>query len=79
MEAIMTIPSVIDANGEISLGKQYAGQQVLVEEQELGVWLVRLVELNHPKADIQNALAWAQDNPPSDTNVDALLEKLKDG
>ena len=38
-----TQPSVkvIGANGQISLGKQYAGRQVLVEEQEPGVWLVR--------------------------------------
>ena len=32
---------VIGANGQISLGKQFAGRQVLVEEQEPGVWLVR--------------------------------------
>jgi len=32
---------VIGANGQISLGKQYAGRQVLVEEQEAGVWLIR--------------------------------------
>lgn len=32
---------VIGANGQISLGKQYAGRQVLVEEHEPGVWLVR--------------------------------------
>jgi hypothetical protein len=32
---------VIGANGQISLGKQFAGRQVLVEEQESGVWLIR--------------------------------------
>jgi hypothetical protein len=32
---------VIGANGQISLGKQFAGRQVLVEEQEAGVWLIR--------------------------------------
>jgi hypothetical protein len=31
----------IGANGQISLGKKFAGQQVLVEEQEAGVWLIR--------------------------------------
>ena len=34
---------LIGANGQISIGKQYAGRQVLVEEQEPGVWLVRTV------------------------------------
>lgn len=32
---------VVGTNGQISLGKQYAGRQVLVEEYEPGVWLVR--------------------------------------
>jgi hypothetical protein len=31
---------VIGTNGQISLGKQFAGRQVLVEEREPGVWLV---------------------------------------
>ena len=32
---------LVDTNGQISLGKQYAGRQVRVEVQEPGVWLVR--------------------------------------
>jgi len=32
---------VIGANGQISLGKKYAGRQVLVEQSEPGVWIVR--------------------------------------
>lgn len=31
---------IVGANGQISLSKQFAGRQVLVEERELGVWLV---------------------------------------
>ncbi len=83
-----TQPSVkiIGANGQISLGKQYAGRQVLVEEQEPGVWLVRTATvipdnerwLHQPKtaADLQNALSWAQANSPTDSNIDSMLEKL---
>lgn len=77
---------VIGANGQISLGKQFAGRQVLVEEQEPGVWLVRTATvipdnerwLHQPQAatDLQNALAWAQANPAVDGDVDAVLEKL---
>ena len=88
MITVATQPSVkvIGVNGQISLGKQYAGRQVLVEEQEPGVWLVRTVTvipdnerwLHQPKetADLQNALSWAQANSPTDTNVDTMLEKL---
>ena len=77
---------VIGANGQISLGKQYADRQVLVEEQEPGVWLVRMATvipdnerwLQQPKtaADLQNALSWTQANSPTDTHVDNILEKL---
>ncbi len=88
MASVVTPPSVkvIGANGQISLGKQYAGRQVLVEEQEAGVWLVRTatiipdneIWLHQPKAssDLQNALSWAQSNSPVDNNVDTILEKL---
>jgi hypothetical protein len=90
MSPVATQPSVkvIGANGQISLGKQYAGRQVLVEEQEPGVWLVRTATvipdnerwLHQPKAaaDLESALSWAQANPPADNNVDAILEKLND-
>ncbi len=90
MSPVVTQPcvKVIGANGQISLGKQYAGRQVLVEEQESGVWLVRTATvipdnerwLHQPKAaaDLQSALSWAQTNPPADNNVDAILEKLND-
>jgi hypothetical protein len=78
----------IGSNGQISLGKQFAGRQVLVEEQEPGVWLIRTATvvpdnerwLQQPEAlaDLENALAWAQANAPTDSNVDKLLAKLND-
>lgn len=61
---------VIGANGQISLGKQFAGRHVLIEEQEPGVWLVRTatvipdnerwLHLPEAAADLRDALAWAQ-------------------
>jgi hypothetical protein len=91
MAALTTQPSikVIGANGQISLGKQFAGRQVLVEEQEPGVWLVRTATvipdnelwLHEPQAaaDLARALDWAKANPPRDTDVDAVIGKLADG
>jgi hypothetical protein len=32
---------VVGTNGQISLGKQFAGRQLFVEEHEPGVWMVR--------------------------------------
>jgi hypothetical protein len=64
---------VVGSNGQISLGKEFAGRQVLVEEQAPGVWLVRTVLvvpenelwLHQPKArdDLQRALDWSQRHP----------------
>lgn len=78
---------VIGANGQLSLGKKFAGRQVLVEEQEPGVWLIRTATvipdnerwLQQPQnaADLQRALAWAQANPPDDSSVSAVLEKMR--
>ena len=36
-----TSVKVVGSSGQISLGKEYAGRQVLIEEREPGVWLVR--------------------------------------
>jgi hypothetical protein len=80
---------VVGANGQISLGKQFAGRQVLVEEYEPGVWMVRTATvmpdnerwLNETQAavDLQSALAWATATPASDSNTDALMKRLSDG
>lgn len=88
MTSIATPASVkvIGANGQISLGKQFAGRQVLVEEQEPGVWLVRTATvipdnerwLHQPQSasSLKDALAWAQDHPAADDDIDAVLGKL---
>jgi hypothetical protein len=88
MTSFATIASVkvIGANGQISLGKQFAGRQVLVEEQEPGVWLVRTatvipdnerwLHLPQSASSLQEALTWAQNHPPTDDNVEAMLGKL---
>lgn len=89
--AIPTVlPSVkvVGAKGQISLGKKYAGLQVLVEEREPGVWLIRTATvipdnerwLHTPQAaaDLERALVWAQSNPPTDANAEAILGHLAD-
>ena len=80
---------VVGTNGQISLGKQYAGRQVLIEEQEAGVWLVRAATvipdnerwLHEPAAaaDLSKALKWASANTASDAGLDQTLERLADG
>ena len=77
-----SLPSlkVVGSNGQISLGKQYAGRPVLIEEREPGVWLIKTATVipddqkwfwepeNLKK--VREAMAWAQANPPRETNWD---------
>lgn len=84
-----TSVKVVGANGQISLGKQFAGRQVLIEEQESGVWLIRTATvvpdnerwLHEPAAaaDLHNAMTWATQNPPSDATLDSTLIRLVHG
>jgi hypothetical protein len=78
---------IIGSNGQISLGKQYAGRQVLIEEQEPGVWLVRTASVvpdnerwlheSQAAADLKAALQWSQDHTPDDSQTEAQLERLR--
>ena len=80
---------VVGANGQISLGKQYAGRQVLVEEREPGVWIVRTATvipdnerwLHEPKtaADLQAAMAWSVAHAASDADTEDTLKRLDHG
>lgn len=76
---------VVGTNGQISLGKQYAGRQVLIEEPEPGVWLIRTATVipdNERWARtpgsakyLAEALIWAENHPASDSELDTALEK----
>ncbi len=79
---------VVGLNGQISLGKEFAGKQVLVEEREPGVWMVRTalvipeneLWLHQPqvKQGLQRALAYAQANSPKETgDIDALFGNIE--
>lgn len=81
-----TSVKVVGANGQISLGKQFAGRQVLIEEREPGCWLIRTAQvvpdnelwLHTPDAarDLSEALRWASQNAPSDQKVDEVIAAL---
>jgi hypothetical protein len=86
---VKTSVKVIGANGQISLGKGYAGRQVLVEEHEPGVWLVRTAIvipenerwLHGPQAaaSLQAAMAWTVKNKPQETDLNTLLDGVTHG
>jgi hypothetical protein len=84
-----TSVKVVGTNGQISLGKQFAGRQVLIEEQEPGVWLVRAATvipdnerwLHEPAAaaDLNKALKWASANKAGDEALEKTLKRLVHG
>jgi len=77
----------IGSSGQISLGKQFAGRTVTVEEVEDGVWLVKAARvipenelwLHTPEMSkkLTEAIRWADENPAGESDVDALERKLK--
>ena len=82
----MAMVKTVGRSGQIALGKAYAGRQVLVEQRDPGVWLVKLGEfipdderwLHAPdvKADLDEAIAWAESHPALETDLDALAKRL---
>ena len=86
-KASQTSVKVIGANGQILLGKQFAVRQVLVEESEPGVWMVRTATfvpynerwLHEAKAsaNLSAALDWAISHPATGDNKDEIMKRMK--
>lgn len=82
----MAVIKTVGQSGQIALGKAYAGRHVLMDELEPGVWLVKLGEfipdserwLHAPdvKAELDEAIAWAESHPALETDLDALVKRL---
>ena len=81
-----TIKSV-GRSGQISLGKKYAGQTVLIDQIETGVWVIKLGRfipeneqwLHQPglQRDLDQAIIWAEENPAQKSDLKTLESKLK--
>ena len=69
------------------MGKQYAGKLLRVEQLEDGRFMLtpvvdipesQLWTLQEPhKSRIEKGLAWAEATEPSETDLDALIEKAR--
>ena len=80
---------IVGASGQISLGKQYAGKAVLVEQMEEGVWLVKVAQVipdnelwmhQEPgKSRIDQAIAWAEKNPARETDLEEMSGRIGEG
>ena len=76
----------VGSSGQISLGKKFAGQTVIFEEIQTGVWMVKLGRfipdnekwLHGPdvQTELNEAIAWAEKNPPADTNFEEIEARM---
>jgi len=83
----MGIIKTVGSSGQISLGKKLAGKTVMVDEIQSGVWVVKLGRfipdnekwLYNPdvQAELKEAIAWAEENSPDDTNIEELEARVK--
>ena len=77
---------IVGSSGQISIGKQYAGQQVIVEEIEPGEWRIQTaitipksqawVHTKQTQAALDDALDWATKSAPKKSSVSALSKKM---
>ena len=82
----MAIIKTIGRSGQIALGKEYAGRSVLVDQLEPGVWIIKLGEFvpdserwlydTQVQHEVEEAIAWAEQNPPRPTDIETLAERL---
>lgn len=83
------VVKIVGANGQVSIGKRYAGRRVVVHELEPGVITIRTATvipdnerwLHEPEvaARLRASLEWAAANPPTGQNTDEILQRLIDG
>ncbi|MCK4603525.1 MAG: hypothetical protein KAU41_02360 [Deltaproteobacteria bacterium] len=83
----MNTIKIVGRSGQISLGKKFAGQAVMIDEIETGVWIVKLGRfipdnerwLHGPgvQTELNEAVAWAENNSPKDTNFEELETRIK--
>jgi hypothetical protein len=82
----MATIKTIGRSGQIALGKEYAGRSVLIDQLEPGVWIIKLGEFipdserwlydAQVQHEVEEAIAWAEQNPPRPTDLEALTARL---
>lgn len=84
----MTAIRTLGSGGEIALGDEHAGQQVMMAELEPGVWIIKAAELiprselwlHEPAnaASLDRGLRWIADNPPAPTNLEDVRRRIEE-
>ena len=82
----MATIKTIGSSSQITLGKEYAGRHVVVEQIEPGVWMIKLGQFipdnerwlldTSVQKEVDEAIAWAENNPPHSSDLDELAARL---
>ncbi|MBF0376544.1 MAG: hypothetical protein HQK72_03575 [Desulfamplus sp.] len=77
----------INRSGQITLGRQYAGKTVMIEQIKTGVWMLKLGEFipvserwlqdSKVSGDLDEAVEWAENNPPKESDINTLESQIK--
>lgn len=77
---------VIGINGQVSLGKEFAGQTVIIDQVNKTTWIIKAgtfvpesekwLHQNKHLTKLEKALAWAEKNKPAD-NFDEIIKGIK--
>lgn len=88
MHAIQPQVKVIGVNGQVSLGKEFAGKMVLIDQVEDGTWIIKCGEFvpdsekwlyqGNNLARIEKAIDWSVKNKPSE-NFDEIIQGIEHG
>ena len=82
----MATIKTIGSSGQITLGKEYAGRHVVVDQIEPGVWMIKLGQFipynerwlldTSVQKEVDEAIVWAENNPPHSSDLDELATRL---
>jgi len=83
----MPLLKTIGRSGQITLGKEYAGCQVIIDQPEPGVWIIKTgrfipdseqwLHAGEASEKLRKAVSWAEKSPPCESNIEELARKMK--
>jgi len=84
----MATIKTVDSNGQILLGQKFAGRNILIDEIDIGVWLLktgefipdneRWLHVEPAQSKVNEAIKWAENNRPESTDLSELEKNISD-
>lgn len=78
----------VDSSGQILLGQKFAGRNILIDEIDIGVWLIktgdfipdneRWLHVDPAQSILDEAIKWAECNGSESTDLSKLEKQISD-